>query len=33
MTDSSPVISMIALNANDLNTNQKIEIDRVDLTI
>lgn len=33
MADFSPVALVIVLNANNLNTDQKIGIDRVDLTI
>ena len=33
MIDLSPVISMSTLNANDLNTNQEVEIDKVNFTV
>lgn len=33
MIDLSPITAMIVSNANNLNTDRKIEIDRVDLTI
>lgn len=33
LADLSPVISIIALNINELNTKKKTKINRVDLTI